>query len=85
MANEEQVSIRLPRELLERAGKLVPKLAADPRYVTIARVTKAWTLRLAMFRGIEDLEAELSAKTRTRKTDRSVRVHPGPAVPPRQS
>lgn len=56
-ANEEQVSIRLPPALLERADKLTRKLSADPAHAAF-RVTRAAVLRLALIRGIEALEAD---------------------------
>jgi predicted DNA-binding protein len=55
--NEEQVSIRLPAELLGRLEKLARRLAADPLRGALG-VTRAAVLRLALTRGIEILEAE---------------------------
>jgi hypothetical protein len=62
MTNEEQVSIRVPRGFLERVEKLARRLAKDPRHSTAYRVTRASTLRLALLRGVEALEAEQAAK-----------------------
>jgi hypothetical protein len=62
VSNEEQVSIRLPTELLDRAEKLARKLAADPTHSTVFRVTRAAALRMALLRGVEALEADLASK-----------------------
>jgi len=57
MTTKEQVSIRLPPELLERFDKLTHRLAADPLRSPFG-VTRAAVVRLALLRGIEVLEAE---------------------------
>ncbi len=64
MSNEEQVTIRLPTALLDRAEKLAKKLATDPTHSTAFRVTRAAALRMALHRGIEALEADLAAKAK---------------------
>ena len=55
MANDVQISMRLPRELVERAEALVALVAQDPTYAGW-RVTKAAVLRLALIEGVERLE-----------------------------
>lgn len=64
MSNEKQVTIRLPTALLDRAENLARKLAADPAHSTAFRVTRAAALRMALHRGIEALEADLTAKAK---------------------
>ena len=63
MTTKEQVSIRLPPELLERFDKLTHQLAADPLRSPFG-VTRAAVVRLALLRGIESLEAEMKGKKR---------------------
>jgi hypothetical protein len=57
MANEIQISMRLPRDLVERVEALVPLIAQDPTYSTW-RVTKAAVLRLALVEGLKGLEEQ---------------------------
>jgi len=64
MTNEEQVSIRLQKGFLERVEKLARKLAKDPTHSMPYRATRASTLRLALLRGVEALEADLAEKAK---------------------
>ena len=57
LAQEEQVSIRLPKTLLERAEKITDKVRQDPDNVLIG-MTRATVLRLAIARGLSVLETE---------------------------
>jgi len=62
VSNEEQVSIRLPTDLLDRAEKLAQQFARDPSHASVYRVSRAAALRMALLRGVEALEADLAAK-----------------------
>src|SRR3984893_5646556 len=53
-----QVSLRLPVELLQRADRLAAPIAQE---VTAFRVTRAALLRLALERGLAQLEVETQA------------------------
>lgn len=55
MANDVQISMRLPRPLVDRAEALVLTVGQDPTF-TAWRVTKAAVLRLALAEGLERLE-----------------------------
>jgi hypothetical protein len=50
--------IRLPQDMIDRIEALIPKLERDPRIAAKGRVTFALTLRIALQRGLEDLERE---------------------------
>lgn len=52
-------SLRLTEDILERADRLVPLLADDPALVAGAvQVGRATVLRLALLRGLAELERE---------------------------
>ena len=55
MAHEEQVSIRLPTDLVQRAEALVTKMAQDTEYQAW-RISRTSVLRLALIHGLEGLE-----------------------------
>ena len=55
--NDEQVSIRLPRELLDLAEKLAGKLASRPEH-RLHRITRVAILRMAIERGLLAMEDE---------------------------
>jgi len=55
--NEKQVSLRLPVDMVERAEALAPVLAALPAYRAF-RLERATVFRLAVERGLEELERE---------------------------
>ena len=63
--HDAEAMIRMPKEWLERAEALVPAVEKDPAHV-LARVTRAYILRLAILRGLEALEAEHGGKRRKR-------------------
>ena len=54
-------SMRLPLELVDRAERLLPRLAADPERRLAGRLSRSAVLRLAMHRGLLLLEAELAS------------------------
>jgi hypothetical protein len=53
------VTIRATEELRARLDALVPRLAIDPRYAGLGRLSRATILRLALDRGLSMLAAEL--------------------------
>lgn len=56
-AMDKQTAIRLPGEALKRAERLAQRLQAKPQYQGL-RVTTAGVLRLAMLRGLDEMERE---------------------------
>jgi hypothetical protein len=67
MANDVQISMRLPRDLVDLAEALVPAVAQDPTYSTW-RVTKAAVLRLALVEGLERLDQRYGAVVKGART-----------------
>ncbi len=53
--------IKLPKSLLARADALKAKVAGNPEFQAIGRITRNAILRLAMVRGLEVLEEEYAA------------------------
>jgi hypothetical protein len=61
--NQDSTPYRIPNELLERAGELVPLLDAVPEYRALAgAVDRASVIRLALTRGLGSLEAEIKKR-----------------------
>ena len=58
MQNDQQISIRLPQEFLDRAEGLVDALQDEPEYRYVPRLGQSFVLRLAMERGLDSLESE---------------------------
>jgi predicted DNA-binding protein len=54
-----ETTIRLPDELLERAARLVPVVKERRELIAYARTSKAAVVRLALARGLAELEREL--------------------------
>jgi len=50
------ISVRVPKELVDRLDKLVPKLAKDPAWQTLGIVSRTSAIKLASLRGVEALE-----------------------------
>ena len=48
--------LRLPRQLLEQAERLVPVLADHPAIFGYGRISKAAVIRLALAEGLKTLE-----------------------------
>ena len=61
MPHEEQVSIRLPSDLVKRAEKLVPRLEKETEFAAW-RISRAAVLRLAVARGLEALEEQYGTR-----------------------
>ena len=57
MSNDEAVSLRLPAGTMARAERLIATLKTHPA-LQAARVSRALVLRLALLRGLEELERE---------------------------
>jgi len=57
MTNEKQLSLRLPVDLVDRADALLPVLERLPTYRAF-RLERSTVLRLALIRGLEELERE---------------------------
>lgn len=70
MANEEQVALRLPADLVERADALVNRVADDPQLAGLGRVTRSSVLRLALAKGLDVLDQETKPR-RPKKPRRS--------------
>jgi hypothetical protein len=66
MPTEKQVSIRLPESALARAEALVDVLAALPEHQAF-RIERAVVLRIAVLRGLAELEREHGTATATPK------------------
>ena len=60
MANDRQTALRLPADALNRAEKLARILRDKPEYQGL-RMTTAAVLRLAMIRGLAEMEREHKA------------------------
>lgn len=52
------IAVKLPAELVERADSLVPVFKEVPEMRVWSRVTRTAVIRLALLRGLESLEAE---------------------------
>jgi len=57
-SKQEQVTFRLPRDLSNRADRLLEEVAVRPEG-QIRRLSKSYVMRLAVLRGLESLEKEL--------------------------
>jgi hypothetical protein len=60
--NEGAISMRLPQELLERADALIPAIEADPELGSFGRASRAAVLRLALVRGLQQLEEQFGRR-----------------------
>ena len=57
--------LRLTHDLLERAGALIAVMAADPEVRALGMPTRTAVLRLAIARGLRDLERQYQAPAYT--------------------
>jgi predicted DNA-binding protein len=64
--NEEQIAIRLPSDALKRAEALAEKLAKTPALAAV-RVSRSAVLRMAILRGLDELETEAGARPRRQR------------------
>ena len=60
MPNDVAISLRLPQELLDRAERLIPYLAANKHMGS--RVSRAVAIREALMRGLDELEEEQAVR-----------------------
>jgi len=67
MAPNEPLMLRMPQALLDRAEALVPAVEASEVGAALGRVTRAAVLRMAIARGLAELEAEYLGKKRLRR------------------
>ena len=52
------LSVRIPDDLAKRLDRLVPKMHKHATFSTIGRVSRSSVVKLALLRGVEQLEAE---------------------------
>lgn len=55
MSNEVQISLRMPKDVIKRADRLLPRLQQVPEF-SAGRQSRAAVLRLALLRGLDELE-----------------------------
>jgi hypothetical protein len=69
--------LRLTQDLLERADGLIEVMAADPEVRALGMPTRTAVLRLAIARGLRDLERQyqLQAPTQASKTHSNTNRH----------
>lgn len=60
------IPVRLPPALIERLDALVPLAAGAAELATVGAVTRSDVLRLAVLRGLADLEAEFGEQGQAR-------------------
>jgi len=58
MSQSTIVTLRLPKNLLERADALVPVLRDSEELFALGRLSRSIVLRLAVLKGLEALEAQ---------------------------
>jgi len=63
--SEQQITFRLPRDLLERADALIERVAELPEYRAL-RITRSVVLRLALDDGLGALEARLGVNGKSK-------------------
>ena len=67
MPPNEPLMLRLPQTLLDRADELVPVVETSELGIALGRVTRSAVIRLAIARGLADLERELAPKPAPKK------------------
>lgn len=58
MGNDTQVVVRVPGSLLKRIERLVRLVGKDKELSAFGRVSRSSVVRLALVRGVEDLEKQ---------------------------
>jgi hypothetical protein len=58
MSDSSIITLRLPQALLDRADQLIDRLSRDEEAVLLGRVSRSIVLRLALLRGLEQLEGQ---------------------------
>jgi hypothetical protein len=56
MADSSIVTLRLPKSLLQRADALIPTLRSNSDIFVVGRLSRSVVLRLAVLRGLENME-----------------------------
>lgn len=62
-----KTSLQIPEDFLERAKVLAERLATVGDFQALGKMTKSKVLRLAIARGLVQLEAEYGGKRKRRK------------------
>lgn len=63
MADTIITTLRLPKSLVDRADALIDRLADDEEALLVGRVSRSIVLRLAVLRGLEQLEAQADQRS----------------------
>lgn len=66
-------TLRLPQSLIDRADALIDRLAENEEALLLGRVSRSIVLRLAVLRGLEQLEQQVGTKAKPRKTKTAAR------------
>ena len=68
MPQDQTITLRIAKaeEITERADALLPQIEALPEYRAV-RISRSVVLRLALMRGLEELEREHKSKSKRRK------------------
>ena len=74
--------LRLTQDLLERADALIEVMAADPEVRALGMPTRTAVLRLAIARGLRDLEGQYQRPTPTNASAPRPPAMPHDATPP---
>jgi hypothetical protein len=75
--------LRLTQDLLERADALIEVMAADPEVRALGMPTRTAVLRLAIARGLRDLERQYQRPTPAYASAPHLTTTPHDATPPR--
>lgn len=59
MADTNIITLRLPKSMVDRADALIEPLAEDEESLLLGRVSRSIVLRLAVLRGLEQLENQV--------------------------
>jgi hypothetical protein len=62
MSDSTIITLRLPQSLVDRADALIDELAQDEEALLLGRVSRSIVLRLAVLRGLEQLEGQVNKK-----------------------
>jgi hypothetical protein len=63
------ITLRLPTSLVERADALLEQLTDSEESVLLGRASRSIVLRLAVLRGIENLEAQVASANKAGAAD----------------
>lgn len=63
-------TLRLPQSLVDRADALIDELAEGEEALLVGRVSRSIVLRLAVLRGLEQLEAQVGQRPKRSKAKR---------------